>query len=276
MRTIAFTAPKGGQGTTTVAAATAVFAAGHDNTTLVAPQVGTLARLLGTAPPSGEPVEIVPGLWLASQPVEASSFAVVDESDGTTWADADARYVVVRGPCYLALAALLEPPGLEPDGIVLVVEKGRSLTERDVVEVTGIPVVATVTASDAVARTIDAGLLLARLHRLPELSRLRSLVAPTEPAATLLCRTTAAPRRQPNRTPSSTGTDLPLPQSGRGGDWVRASETVRETGRSMHVYRVWNWPERRRAEHRQARAWRGRLLHRRGRHLRRGLLHRPR
>ncbi len=49
-------------------------------------------------------------------------------------------------------------PRPEPDGIVLLEERGRTLSEQHVVEVTGTPVVATVAMSEAVARTIDSGL----------------------------------------------------------------------------------------------------------------------
>ena len=58
----------------------------------------------------------------------------------------------------------------------LVAEKGRSLTARDVSEVTGLPVVATVEVSARVARTIDAGLLPSRITRLHELAQLDTLV----------------------------------------------------------------------------------------------------
>jgi hypothetical protein len=50
----------------------------------------------------------------------------------------------------------------------VVVEEGRSLTAKDVSHVTAVPVAASVTASERVARTIDAGLLVTRLTRLHE------------------------------------------------------------------------------------------------------------
>jgi hypothetical protein len=272
-RTLAFAGAKGGQGTTTIAAATAVLAAGHAPTTLVTPEPRDAATLLGlSGPADGGPVQITPTLWLSSEPVEDTALTVVD---GPDLRDADERYLVLRGPCYLALAAALRHDS-PPDGIVLLQEPGRSLTARDVTEVTGIPVVAQVAVSDVVARAIDAGLLLARLHHLADLRPLRTLATP--PTARPL-RTTAAPFRQTPTTRSTTGTDLAPPQSGSGGDGDTRVRTRREPHVSMHVGRSWRRSDRRTApdvEHREARARRRGLLHRRGRDLGRGLLHRPR
>ena len=174
-RTLAFAGSKGGQGTTTVAATTAVLAAGHEPTTLVTPEPGDAATLLGLPRPAdGAPVQVTHTLWLSSETVEGTTVTVID---GPPFQAPDESYLVLRGPCYLALAAALRHD-TAPDGIVLLQEAGRSLTARDVTEVTGIPVVAQVPVSDTVARTIDAGLLLARLHHLTDLRQLHNLVAP--------------------------------------------------------------------------------------------------
>lgn len=273
IRTLAFSGAKGGQGTTTVAAATAVIAAGHAPTTLVTPEASDAATLLGLPrPDDGGPIQVTPTLWLASEVVEGTAVAIID---GPPLPAASERYLVVRGPCYLALAAALRHDS-PPDGIVLLHEPGRSLTARDVTEVTGIPVVAQVPVSDVVARAIDAGLLLARLHHLADLRPLRTLATPSTARP---LRTTAAPFRQTPTSRSTTGTDLPLPQSGSGGDSGTRVKTRREPRASMHVGRSCRRCDRRTApdvEHREARARRRGLLHRRGRDLRRGLLHRPR
>ena len=73
-------------------------------------------------------------------------------------------YLVVRND-YLALRrALVAPP---TTGVVLVLEPDRSLGRRDVVDVIGVPIVAELAVSPAVARSIDAGLLVsARRPRL--------------------------------------------------------------------------------------------------------------
>lgn len=221
-RTLAFAGAKGGQGTSTIAAATAVLAAAHAPTTLVSPATTDAAALLGLPHPSdGTPIRVTQTLWLSSEAVEGTVVTVVD---GPPLDPADARYLVLRGPCYLALAATLRHDH-PSDGIVLLREAGRSLTARDVTEVTGIPVVAEVPVTERVARTIDAGLLLARLHHLADLRQLGNLVTPL-PASPH--RTVAAPSRQPTTTRSTTDTDLPRPQSGRGG------------GRGTRVKRVAN------------------------------------
>ena len=79
---------------------------------------------------------------------------------------------VLRGPCYLALRTLLAGQhGL--DGLVLVAEPGRALSERDVTDATGLDVVATVPVTPRIARTIDAGLLATRHPRQREFRSLR-------------------------------------------------------------------------------------------------------
>ena len=189
-RTIAFAGAKGGQGTTTVAAATAVLAASHAPTTLVTHDLTDAAALFGLPrPASSDPVRVTETLWLSSEPVEGSTVVV---TDAQALDDAGTRYLVLRGPCYLALAAALRDD-TGPDGIVLLREPGRSLTPRDVAEVTGIPVVAEVPVTEAVARAIDAGLLLARLHRLADLRQLSTLVTPPSRPPR---HTTHAPSRQ--------------------------------------------------------------------------------
>jgi hypothetical protein len=85
------------------------------------------------------------------------------------------RWLVVRGPCYLSLRAAVEHRW-EPDGIVLLAEPGRALSAADVADVLGAPVVAQVPVDAAVARVIDAGLLLSRLHRLSAFRSLAQLV----------------------------------------------------------------------------------------------------
>ena len=47
--------------------------------------------------------------------------------------------------------------GPTPDGIILMRELGRRLTVRDVADITGVPVIAKIPVTAAVARTIDAG-----------------------------------------------------------------------------------------------------------------------
>ncbi|HEX2191924.1 MAG TPA: hypothetical protein VHH09_01905 [Acidimicrobiales bacterium] len=78
-------------------------------------------------------------------------------------AGASVSLLVLR-PCYLALRRAQLAP-IRPSGVVLVGERGRSLTRRDVEEVLGVPVRAEVPHEPAVARAVDAGLLATRVPR---------------------------------------------------------------------------------------------------------------
>lgn len=73
------------------------------------------------------------------------------------------RLLVLRC-CYLALHAARSLP-IEPTGIVLVRERGRSLGPADAEAVTGAPIVAEIAHDPAISRCIDAGLISSRLPR---------------------------------------------------------------------------------------------------------------
>jgi hypothetical protein len=76
---------------------------------------------------------------------------------------ADASVVVLRG-CYLALRrAVRMAPTTHAAGAVLVEESGRALGARDVSDVLGVPVLATVSVRSSVARVVDAGVLPVRM-----------------------------------------------------------------------------------------------------------------
>jgi hypothetical protein len=227
-RTITITGARGGQGTSTVAAAVALLAAGHARTVLASADPRSMAALLGVPAPQAADleVEITPTLRLSDSPADDDEVLVIDAGRSSPVAGEDHQgehYTVLRGPCYLALASLVTAPGPPPDGVILVAEPGRSLTATDVAEVLGVPVVATVEVNPAVARTIDAGLLAARLHRLHQLKPLHALVC--TPTTNLTTATSAQSQRRPSvpscqtPTPSPTRhTDLPFPPSGNG--WV--------------------------------------------------------
>lgn len=86
------------------------------------------------------------------------------ESDDTRRAllECSDRSWLVTRPCFLSLRRALAV-GRRPDGIVLIEEAGRALGRTDVEDVLGAPVVATLPVDAAVARAVDAGLLVARL-----------------------------------------------------------------------------------------------------------------
>lgn len=75
--------------------------------------------------------------------------------------------LLVTRPCYLALRRAVAV-GVRPHGIVLVGEGGRALQPDDVAQVVGAPVVAEVRTDPAVARVVDAGLLVSRMPRVLE------------------------------------------------------------------------------------------------------------
>ncbi|MGH9040063.1 MAG: hypothetical protein ACRDZ3_07520 [Acidimicrobiia bacterium] len=169
--TVTIAGARGGQGTTTVATALAIFGAGHQAVRLVSTDA---PAVLGLPEPAGawEPVDVVPNLTLAppsqgagSSVLDAGRLCAHDHLPGPV-------YVVLRGPCYLGLRELVLGAWPPPDGVILVMEDGRSLTDRDVADVLVVPVVARIRHSARVARTIDAGLLLARLHRHSEFKEL--------------------------------------------------------------------------------------------------------
>ncbi len=116
--------------------------------------------------------------------VDLGRLAHVSEPESPAAEPGVVRWLVVRGPCYLSLRAAVNHRW-QPDGIILVVEPGRSLSAADVSDVIGAPVVAQVPVDPAVARVIDAGLLLGRLHRLSAFGSLAQLVrAPDVPQTT--------------------------------------------------------------------------------------------
>jgi hypothetical protein len=169
--TVTIAGARGGQGTTTVAAALAIFGAGHTPMRLVSPDA---PAVLGLPEPLGawEAVEVAPNLSL-TPPSKCEGASVIEAGRLCSHDDLPSPlYVVLRGPCYLGLRELVLGAWPPPDGVILVMEEGRSLTDRDVADVLGIPVVARVRHSARVARTIDAGLFLPRLQRHAEFKEL--------------------------------------------------------------------------------------------------------
>ena len=190
--------PKGGQGCTTVTAALALAQRGSR----LIDTTGDLPAVLGLPEPSGpgicdlladdQPLEVAaierlatpsptPLVSAGSTPAAAvpehrwAELAATLTADRGAWfLDAgtnpaagslahNRRLLVVRN-CYLALRRAVAHP-VRPDGVVLVAEPGRALAAIDVEAVLTAPVVAEIAIDPAVARTIDAGLLAARLPR---------------------------------------------------------------------------------------------------------------
>lgn len=97
----------------------------------------------------------------------ASGNVIVDAGTGCppqALHDAAEQSLLVTRPCFMAIRRA-QHLGLRPTGIVLVDEPGRALTSSDIEHALGVPVVAEVRLDPAVARAVDAGLLIARLPR---------------------------------------------------------------------------------------------------------------
>jgi hypothetical protein len=192
-------AAKGGSGTTAVSASMALA---NPNPTILVDLDGDLPLVLGLADRTGpgvhdwlrsdaEPGRLTslevrvdertqllpagsrdhatgtPARWhdLAAALAGDDRDVIIDAGSGTPpgalAAVADRRWLVTR-PCYLALRAAADSSA-DPNGIVLVDEPGRSLARDDIERSIGAPVVAELLVDPAVARAIDAGLLLARI-----------------------------------------------------------------------------------------------------------------
>jgi hypothetical protein len=87
---------------------------------------------------------------VAPSPIATVRSMVVDAAD---------RSLLVTRACYLALRRAARS-GRRPDGVILLREPGRALDGHDVEALLSVPVVADVDADPAVARAVDAGLLL--------------------------------------------------------------------------------------------------------------------
>jgi hypothetical protein len=272
--TITLAGVRGGQGTSTTAAALALFAAHRtDAVELIAHDLDTMAALVGVPTPADPEhgAAITEQLSLRAAPSEAAAVVITDAGPlrSVTGRPEGLLVAVLRGPCYLSLRAAVADSAPSVDGIIVVREHGRSLTRRDVTDVTGIPTVAETLATPAVARTIDAGVLAARAHRLADLAPLdhwpqTTLPNPPTSPATRPVPTVAEHPRAPRIETSRIDTDLPVALSATGRERGGVAFTARDAHRRCRV------------EHRQVWSRSGRVRRRRDRDFGRGLLRRAR
>lgn len=107
--------------------------------------------------------------WLreqsAARPVIVDAGTASEPVVASLLADVSNRSILVLRPCFLAIRRAVSL-SVRVDGIVMVREEGRSLSNTDIEAATGVPVVAEVMIDPAIARAIDAGLLNTRLPRL--------------------------------------------------------------------------------------------------------------
>lgn len=76
----------------------------------------------------------------------------------------DCTSLLVIRPCYLAIRNAVTC-GVQPTGIVVVNEPSRALSAADIARAVAAPVVASIPFDPVVSRSVDAGMLAARLPR---------------------------------------------------------------------------------------------------------------
>lgn len=141
----------------------AASTAGVDRLTTLELDVGPSTRLV----PAGAGGDAGPARWqLLAEHLRAERRRVIidagtGEPPGSLLRVCDGAWLVTR-PCYLALRAAVHQVA-RPTGLVVVDEPGRALREADIESALGAPVVATVLVDPAVARAVDAGLVVSRL-----------------------------------------------------------------------------------------------------------------
>ena len=99
--------------------------------------------------------------WLQHEPRRVIIDAGSRQPARDLFEAAQQAWLVTR-PCYLALRAAVAQTR-RPTGVVLVDEPGRSLRPPDIEASLGAPIVATTLCDPAIARAVDAGLLVSRL-----------------------------------------------------------------------------------------------------------------
>mgnify|MGYP000843856489 CR=1 FL=1 len=167
IRTITFTATKGGSGTSTIAAITALTSGvrtllvdqsqSHDLYAVVAlTPTSSISELTST-------VDVAIGdEW----DDEGYELVVIDRGLNAKPVDGAENLIVTR-KCYLSLRAANASRN-RYDGVVVVDETERALTISDVKNVLGLPVVAVVPYDTRISRSVDAGMLASRADQYAE------------------------------------------------------------------------------------------------------------
>lgn len=158
-RTIRLASVKGGTGVTTTAVALAgvLHKQGH-TVTVESHDPFDLGAIAGESTPSGT---------LELEGTSETRYTVIDsgiEPTDTRQPAVGTEILVIRA-CYVALSRasrLYENLTERFDGVILLVEDGRALNANDVRGILGLPVVAELPVDPAIARAVDAGLLLRR------------------------------------------------------------------------------------------------------------------
>ena len=171
--------PKGGSGTSTIAAVAAITLAQRDGPPVVlVDRCGDQRALLGLMAPSLDMdvdlrmESVAPDLDLmisnpaTAQPddlhrLSARSVVVVDAGRDQAACEGAHRIMVIRA-CYLALIRAQQWTGYQPDGVIVVEEPGRALRLRDVGAALNQPedTMFRTAWDQRVARSIDAGTIV--------------------------------------------------------------------------------------------------------------------
>ena len=95
--------------------------------------------------------------------VDAGTAGVENDKQIVEALASEGRSFLVIRPCYLALrkAVLAQT---KATGLIVLAETGRALSSDDVGHALNIPVIATIPVDPAIARSVDAGLLVHRSH----------------------------------------------------------------------------------------------------------------
>jgi MinD superfamily P-loop ATPase len=177
--TIGVIGARGGQGTSTIAAAVALLVSLDRPVGLIANDPSDVAAILGISAAVGDDaVDVSNELTVARRPLPGR-VNIVDcgSLHHCTTARPAKLVVVLRGPCFLALTSLVTAQLPADCSVVVVREAHRSITAVDVLEATGLPLLAEVPVTERLARIVDAGLLRQRAHALAELASLHAFVA---------------------------------------------------------------------------------------------------
>lgn len=165
-RFIKLTALKGGQGTSTTAVLLAnKFVQEGKQVLIVQGESGDIDGLCGaTTLSNGKLIEVCPNLAIGQTPIHADNvwgFDVVISDDVDIDASEQETYLVTQ-PCYLALRKYSlagESITQQINGVIIVRPEGRVLSDTDIANVVGAPIVAVINMNADVARASDAGLL---------------------------------------------------------------------------------------------------------------------
>lgn len=167
MRTLSIINVKGGQGVSTLVAATGCLAVANGETVaIVSPDDDDdMSSILGGTTEGLSMFSL--SEWNRCNRREFD-FAIFDGFNGSHYAEpGESQTLVMTKACYVSLRTItrLQAGGAEYDGIVLFLEVGRALNKADIEQATGLRTVAVVVSDPAIARTVDAGMMS---YRIPE------------------------------------------------------------------------------------------------------------